>query len=146
MSVHYFDPSAWVKRHFQEEGSEAVNTLFRASPKAACSRLGVVEMVATVARKSQRESLDKSLMETILDNVRDDFAAFWVVPVDEQRIVAATDLAIRHCLRTMDSLHLACALSLRTFDETIMVSADLELLAAAGREGLPTLNPVVSVG
>jgi hypothetical protein len=41
----------------------------------------------------------------------------------------------------MDAVHLACALSLGPPGETVMVSADLELLAAAGRDGLMILNP-----
>ncbi len=28
MTVYYFDPSAWVKRHFQEAGSEACQRWF----------------------------------------------------------------------------------------------------------------------
>lgn len=45
----------------------------------------------------------------------------------------------------MDALHLACALSLRPADDVIVVSADAELLAAAGREGLAALNPALPV-
>jgi len=40
MTVHYFDPSAWIKRHFQEVGSEEVNDPFRKTESAACCRLG----------------------------------------------------------------------------------------------------------
>ena len=144
MTFHYFDPGAWIKRHFKEEGSEVVNALFRTELKAACCRLGIVEMVATIARKSHQESLDKSAVDALLDNVEADFQGFSVVTVDEQRIAAATELALRHRLRTMDALHLACALSLGPPDQTMMVSADLELLAAAEREGLPIFNPATS--
>ena len=141
MTVHYFDPSAWVKRHFREAGSEVVGALFRAGVDAACCRLGVVEMIATVARKASQESLDGAVVQAMLDNVWADYAVFRAIPVDEPLIVAATALAIHHRLRTMDALHLASALSLRTLGEVVMVSADVELLAAAAREGLATLNP-----
>ena len=77
----------------------------------------------------------------MIDNVRADFAAFRVVAVDDARIGAAGELALRHRLRAMDALHLACALSLGPPGETVMVSTDLELLAAAGRDGLMVLNP-----
>jgi predicted nucleic acid-binding protein len=141
MSVHYFDPSVWIKRHFQEIGSDAVNALFRAGVEAACCRLGVLEMVATVAGKGHGESLEPAVIQLLLDNVNADFAAFRVVPVDEGLIVAAMNLARRHRLRAMDAIHLACALSLQPAEEVIMVSSDLELLAAATNEGLGTLNP-----
>ena len=139
MSIHYFDPSAWIKRHFQEAGSEAVNDLFRTTTKAACCRLGLVEMTATIVRKSYGESLTKSIVETLLDNVNADFAAFVPVAADEPLIVVATELTKRHRLRTMDAIHLASALSLGP--DTIMVSADKELLAASEKEGLATVNP-----
>lgn len=142
MTVHYFDPSAWIKRHFEEVGSEAVNALFRTPVEAACCRLGLVEMIATIARKSWRESLDKGIVGTLLDNVRADFSAFRVIPVDELCIGAATELVIRHRLRTMDAVHLACALTLRPHGDPVVVSADSELLAAAANEGLSTLNPM----
>ena len=51
MTGHYIDPSAWVKRHFREAGSEAVNALFRIPVDGACCSIGLVEMLATVARK-----------------------------------------------------------------------------------------------
>lgn len=141
MILHYLDPSAWVKRHFQEEGSEVVNALFAASIDAACCRLGLIEMVATIVRKAHQESLDPSTTEALLDDVRADFSAFRVVPVDEARIVVATELALRHRLRTMDALHLGCAVSLRGEGDVVVVSSDAQLLAASHREGLETLNP-----
>ena len=141
MKIHYFDPSAWIKRHFQEIGSEAIIRLFRTPLAAACRRLGLVEMIATVSRKCQQESPANAMMNAILDNVRADFDSFRIVAVDEPRIVEATELAIRFHLRTMDAIHLACALSLRTAGEIVMVSSDVELLAAAVQCGLSTVNP-----
>jgi hypothetical protein len=59
MTIHYMDPSAWIKRHFQEAGSDSVNALFRLRFEPACCRLGLIEMLATVARKSLQVSLDQ---------------------------------------------------------------------------------------
>jgi predicted nucleic acid-binding protein len=141
MTVHYIDPSAWVKRHFREAGSEAVNALFRIPVDGACCSLGLVEMLATVARKCSQASVAGPTVEAMIDNVRADFAAFRVVAVDGARIGVSGELALRHRLRAMDALHLACAMSLGPPGETLMVSADLELLAAAGRDGMVVLNP-----
>ena len=142
MIVHYVDPSAWIKRHFQEPGSDAVGELFRTAASVACCRLGLVEMIATIARKSRAESLDISVTQELLHNVRADFAAFDVSAVNEALIESATGLAMTHGLRTMDAIHLAAALSHKRATSTvILVSSDLELLAAANAEGLATLNP-----
>jgi hypothetical protein len=57
------DPSAWIKRHFQEAGSEEVNELFRTTESAACCRLGLVEMTQTIVRKSHGELLAAAIEE-----------------------------------------------------------------------------------
>lgn len=144
MTVHYIDPSAWVKRHFQEAGSESVNALFRASIDAACCQLGLVEMLATVVRKCSQSAVESSVVNTIVDNVRADFAATRSVKLDDALIASATDLALRHRLRAMDAVHLASALTLRPLGEVVMVSADAELVTAAAKEAMKTLDPAAS--
>jgi uncharacterized protein len=141
MTFHYFDPSAWVKRHFQEVGIDVVNRLLRTAEAAACCRLGFVEMIATIAGKGHGESLDPHVVQSILENVRDDFTRFRIISVDDLRIKEAEELAVRYRMRTLDAIHLACALSLGSSGETVMVSSDLELLTAAASEGLRTSNP-----
>jgi predicted nucleic acid-binding protein len=41
----------------------------------------------------------------------------------------------------MDAIHLASAMSLGAPGEIVLVSADRELLDAAGREGMGTVDP-----
>jgi uncharacterized protein len=144
MSIHYFDPSGWIKRHFREVGSGAVNLLFQNGVDDACCELGLIEMAATIVRKGQGNSLPQAVMLTLWGNVQADFAAFRVISMEAGLVNAAIDLAQRRRLRAMDSIHLACALSLRSVDEVIIVSADMELLDAAIAEGLRTLNPAAS--
>ena len=141
MTIHYLDPSAWVRRYLNEPGSGAVNALFRSAPTAACCRLGLTEMTATVVRKCQGASVAATIRDQILARVRTDFGLFRVVSVDEPVIAEAERLVLVHRLRTMDAVHLACALSVGPASGTVLVSADLELLAAAGLEGLTPLNP-----
>lgn len=56
----------------------------------------------------------------------------------------ARQLVQRHVLRTLDAIHLACALDAgRSLGVApIFVTADKHLLAAAAGEGLPTDNPL----
>lgn len=109
MNIHYMDPSAWVKRHFHEAGSDAMNALFRLPVTAACSALGIVEMIATVARKCGQQSVATSVGQGIVDNIRADAKAFRITPVDESRLLVAEELAMHHQLRGMDAIHLASA-------------------------------------
>ena len=48
---YYLDSSAWMKRYYQEHGSERVAELFDQQETMACATLGVIEIAATLARK-----------------------------------------------------------------------------------------------
>lgn len=63
------------------------------------------------------------------------------VEVDGDVVARAGDLAEQHALRAYDALHLASAESVAD-SETVLVSADRELLAAARARGLATLDLV----
>ena len=141
MMIHYVDPSAWIKRHFLELGSDSVNALFATGIRAACCELGLLEMIATVARKSHAESLADQIQISIIDNIRADFRLFFNVSLDSARIEKAIELARRHRLRTVDAVHLACAMSLTETHSVSILSSDMELLAAARAEGLAPLDP-----
>jgi uncharacterized protein len=141
MNVCYVDPSAWIKRHFQERGSESVNALFSSGIHAACCNIGLLEMIATVARKGHAESLSDEVLNVLIEHIRDDFSLFVQVALDSALIDAATVLARRHRLRTVDAIHLASALSLVPANSVSIVSADAELLSAARAENIPTINP-----
>jgi len=51
MILYYLDASAWIKRYCAEEGTTNVARLFDAGPAIACSALGLVEVLSTLARK-----------------------------------------------------------------------------------------------
>jgi predicted nucleic acid-binding protein len=68
-------------------------------------------------------------------NVPAEWLAFAVVELHQQLVDDGTDLALRHELRSLDSLHLAAALTLPREDLTF-VGWDPRLRAAARAEGL----------
>ena len=70
--------------------------------------------------------------------VRDEWAAFGVVEVDQSLVEHAAALCLDRDLRSLDSLHLASALLLPT-DGLVFATWDRRLHAAAGAEGLRLL-------
>ena len=144
MIAHYLDPSAWVKRYFQETGSDAVARVFSESQRVCCSSIGIVEIAATIARKGRFERLASETLVTLLAQAHVDFAVFQRIAVSDELLHAAVSLAFDFGLRAGDAIHLASAVSLKhdkEITQIIMVSADVELLAAASSKGLLTLNP-----
>lgn len=146
MTIHYLDPSAWLKRYFKEPGTESMSRLFDGAVMMACARFGLLEVVAAIARRSHREGIAAGTIERQVGLARRDYALFRQVAWDESLTETAEQLAIVHHLRGADAIHLAAVLQLRGQGELVVVSADEELLAAVVREGLGVLNPVAIAG
>lgn len=144
MTAHYLDPSAWVKRYFDEPGSDAIASTFSEAQLVCCSSMGMVEIAATIARKGRSEHLEPDSLAALLAQAHADFEAFDRIGITEAVVRSAESLAFDLGLRGGDALHLASAMSIADregISQVIMVSADLELLAAAGAKGLLTVNP-----
>jgi predicted nucleic acid-binding protein len=144
MNIMYLDASAWVKRYFAEIGSDVVVAVFSGSEAIACSRFGLVEVAATISRKGAAERLDRKILDALLNQAQDDFAAFTQVQVTDELLINAETLAFTRGLRAGDAVHLASALSMlgRTGVTSVtMISADNELIVASAAESLLTTNP-----
>ena len=63
MILYYLDASAWVKRYFQEQGTDWIQTLFAQNSNMACASLGVVEVMATLARKRKAGEIQVSVLD-----------------------------------------------------------------------------------
>jgi len=146
MTVYYLDSSAWLRRYFAEAGTRWVQHLFARHQPLASSRLGYVEVAAALARQqSTRPTAPDS--ETDLLNA---FEAHWrellKVEIDEMVFDRARALAWEKRLRGADAIHLAAADSLRAYLATrsvhlALLTADMELTAAARSLGIDTRNP-----
>ena len=58
MIFYYLDASAWVKRYYWESGTRWVQALFAQNPAIACTSLGLIEVMATLARKRKARDID----------------------------------------------------------------------------------------
>ena len=144
MIAHYLDPSAWVKRYFEEPGSSTIASIFADTELVCCSSIGIVEVAATISRKGRFEHLEPDSLAGLLAQAHADFDIFEQIVLTEEIVYSAESLAFDLGLRAGDALHLASAISVAHRDgiaRIIMVSADKELLTAAGAKGLLTVNP-----
>ena len=144
MKAHYLDSSAWIKRYFREDGSEGIASLFAEDAALTCSRLAIVEVIAGVVRRARHEGISEPLIQTQVGKIRHDATGIALIELSPPIMSAAEDMAARHGLRGSDAVHLASAISYRaghSDDELVLVSSDLELLAAARKEGLTVLDP-----
>ena len=134
--ILYLDTSALVKLVVEEPGSDAVDGLAAAAEYAVSSVIAYAECRSAIARAAQARRLDASAAVRSLERVWD---AVQTLDVDVRLSVRAGDLASRHLLRGLDSLHLASALEVATPTvPVIFATFDRGLARAARAERLST--------
>jgi len=146
MMVYYLDSSAWVKRYFEEGGSDWIDGLFEEDHLLSCSTLGLIEVRATAARKCAAGAIDAAGFAETKRWLLDEWGGFLWVGLAPEVVERSLTVADAFALRGSDSVHLASALQLRdglgiAANEFTFVTSDLELRAAAIKAGLPVLDP-----
>jgi len=149
MPAYYFDSSGIAKRYATETGSGWVRSVVAEDENTTIiAEIGTVEVAAAFAKMQRKgriaiEERDKYLRLFL----RDADKQYEVVPLNSGIIRAAISLTQRHKLRGYDAVHLATALSVnaellrKQLPPLTFVSADEDLLKAAGADGLVTENP-----
>jgi predicted nucleic acid-binding protein len=108
------------------------------------SALCRVEATSTISRlrKGRRILPDEAVQA--LDLVEQIMASLAVQPITTQVLDLAANLAEKRCLRALDAVQLASAITARDQSGTNdmrLVASDKELLEAAQKEGFATWNP-----
>jgi predicted nucleic acid-binding protein len=147
MPSYYLDSSALVKRYVDEPGSAHVAAILRGDHAVHAASITEVEVVAGDGRRSKAPDGDTAVFAEAVREVRAQFdSVIQIVDLSPAVLDEAVRLAAKHALRGYDAVQLAAALAvseeLKQIDvETRLISADLELNAAAIAEGLTVENP-----
>jgi uncharacterized protein len=145
VAVHFWDTSGLVKRYVQETGTGWVQAL--TDPQQGHShflvRITLAEIVSAVTRKEKGRTIAPADAATALADFDTDCTQQYVIiEVSAGLVDRACLLARKHALRGYDAVQLAAALEVQFVEPTlILVSADVDLNAAAITEGLPIENP-----
>lgn len=149
MGLYYLDTSALVKLYVREAGTERMIQLASRSSGHKIALLGLtrVEFRSALRRRERAGDLGPDEAADAIARMEGHLQSLYLVqPVSEAVIEEAGALVDRHNLRAYDALQLAGCLSIRSRrvpDGPTFVCSDRELLDAAGREGLPVLDPGV---
>jgi len=146
MIFYYLDASAWVKRYYLEVGTAWLYSLFGTHPVVACSSLGLVEVMATLARKRKANEIDNSAFEQKIRELEEDWKNFIQIHFVARVVDRAKEATKRYALRGADAVHLASALLLAdrfvdADDRLIFITSDQELKKAVLSSGLETIDP-----
>ena len=132
----FFDSSGLAKRYIKEPGSGKVETVLAESAEAAVSLIRPPEITAALSRLRRQGSIPAAQYDAAKIALFDDIEDMSVCAISVPVVHGAIDLIERHPLRTMDALHVACAIEWRA---GLFVSADPRHLVAAKASGLRVL-------
>jgi predicted nucleic acid-binding protein len=129
--VIYFDTSALVKLVFEEAESAALAEWLtvRANVPKVSSDLSTIELLRTCRRVDEGAVEDANLLLRGLD----------LLPLDRAIVEKAATL-VPNDLRSLDAIHLASALSVKT-NLTALVAYDVRLCSAATDSGIEVVSP-----
>ncbi|MBT3270265.1 type II toxin-antitoxin system VapC family toxin [Candidatus Poribacteria bacterium] len=150
MPTYFVDSSALVKAYVAERGSRWVRDLLQ-SAELGDIYIAVVTPVEVTAALSRRSRGTDDLSAKARAGVRQfrealDARAYSLVELVPATIDSAMHLAETYHLRGYDAVQLACALAVRRMQQRgeeplLLLSADIELNAAALQEALTVENP-----
>ncbi len=131
----YVDASALVRRYLRDRHRGLVLDAMAADDEWCASSLVRTETQLVL----HRASVSSRQQATLWRELRDEWDAFWVVPLDDRCMARAVELGATYGVRMVDAIHLAAADRLPgpvrylTFDRQQMPAADalgFEVLSA----------------
>ena len=150
MPIYFFDSSAIVRRYVTEIGTAWVLSLTnpRSGNQLHIARITGVEVISAIARRTRSGSVSVADAAIAFADFRHDFTrAYRIADLTPTIVSRAMQLAETHGLRGYDAVQLAAALNVQFYLLSLampgltMVSADVELNAAAATEGLMVEDP-----
>ena len=149
MPIYFLDSSAFVKRYVSESGSRWISSLVQPTlgNEVYIANITGVEVVAALARRAKTLQSGRALILKSMTEFQSDFSSlFRIVGLLPSLILSAMEIAEHHALRGYGSVQLAAARKINQKylafgSHGTLVSANLELNAAAVTEGLVVENP-----
>ncbi|MDB6086927.1 MAG: hypothetical protein JWN43_4808 [Gammaproteobacteria bacterium] len=133
----FFDTSAFGKRYIAERGSEKVIELCEQADGLVVSVICLPEIISALCRLVREKKLAKTDYRKLKEIVAADLADVDICQVTPQILDTMVPLLEMNPLRSMDALHVACALAV---EPDVFVSADRRQLSAARKSGLKTAD------
>lgn len=89
MIIYYLDASAWVKRYYQETGTRWIQELFAQNPAFSCATLGLIEVMATLARKNKAQEINALQFEQKAQELEQDWKRFIQIQFSQEVVKSA---------------------------------------------------------
>jgi len=133
----FFDSSGLAKRYIKERGSDKVEEILSGASEVAVSMIAPPEIVSALCRLHRQNALSAAQYGQAKKGLFADIEDMTICNVTVPVIGRAIELLERHPLRTMDALHLACAID---WQADLFVSSDRHQVTAAQKSGLRVMQ------
>lgn len=133
----FFDSSAFAKRYIEEPGSEKVEDLCVQATALGVSSICLPEIISGLCRLRRDFVLTRSQYEVTKEALLKDFEDISVCNITPTVIRQAIHLLETNTLRTLDAIHIGCALE---WQAEVFVSSDLRQISAAKKTDLKAVR------
>jgi predicted nucleic acid-binding protein len=131
----FLDSSAFAKRFVDESGSQEVEDLCSQATELCLSVICVPEIISALNRRLREKSLTRQDYAQARQHLSLDVRDAVIINLTPDVILSSIKILETTPLRTMDALHVACALA---WNADLFVSADHRQITAAKAVGLKT--------
>ena len=129
----YFDTSSFVKRFVDEVGSKQVDDVIQKASEIGLSIICFPELMSALNSKLRSELITKEIYLDLKSEIMEDIKDADIINLTPEVINKTTELLENNFLRSLDAMHLACALEWKA---ELFVSSDERQVAAAINSGL----------
>ena len=146
--AYSLDTSALVKHYHQEEGTDVVERLFRASDRLIISDLSIIEFYSAIGLKVRTREITAKAFVDLRKLFANDLnqGIYEVLTFGEREKNMATRLLIQYApqyaLKTLDAIQLAVIKSKGTETISAVVCADERFCRIIEIEGFKVINPM----
>jgi len=130
----FFDSSAFAKRYIEEPGSALVEKICSQASQLAVSILCIPEILSALNRRVREKRINPDDYRTAEDRLLEEVEDAVLLNITPAVVMESIRLLEGNQLRTMDALHVACAMMWET---DLFVSSDQKQIQAARKSGLP---------
>ena len=136
----YFDTSALLKKYIAEIGSDNVDKLFLSATEIYISTIGKIETISSLRRLQIEKEINQNDYDVLKKEIIHDFKFYHLIDISDDVILSSVNTIDKYQLKSLDSIHLGSALSIK-INIDFFVSCDKKLLNAAKKEGFNIINP-----
>ena len=129
----FFDTSSFVKRFVEEVGSKQADDVTQKASGMGLSIICFPEIISALNRKLRSELNNEEIYLGIKNEVLEDIEDVDIINLTPSVIDKTTELLEENVLRSLDAIHIACALE---WQAQLFVSSDERQITAAIKSGL----------